>query len=57
VGAEHDQARVVVVGELDDCLPAGRRFGCHARRPEAGDGVLWIGLGLAVGGAAIAVGL
>src|SRR2546430_4620014 len=35
VGAEHDQACVVLIGELDDPLPGGRRLGCCAACVES----------------------
>ena len=34
VGAEHDQARVVLLGGLDDPFPGRRRLDCHALRLE-----------------------
>ena len=38
VGAEHDQAGVVLVGGLDDSLPGGRRFG---PAPRASNPACW----------------
>ena len=35
VRAEHYQARVALIGDLDDALPGRRRLSRHALRPEA----------------------